>query len=113
VAHIQAGVAEWEAAVVSSRTSEALAAKRSQGKAICRPSVVDDEGLVMKIKDLRESGLSLQKVADELNRLSVPTLPGGVCWRPSSVQNVLGYRRPRKAHKAADLPEIKRRRRAA
>lgn len=113
VAHILAGVAEWEADIISSRTTEALAAKRASGKAICRASVVDHHHLTARIQALRAEGLSLQKIADTLNAEGVPTLRGGTEWRVSAVQSALGYQRPRKAHKAPDLPEIKRKRRAA
>jgi DNA invertase Pin-like site-specific DNA recombinase len=48
-----------------------------------------------RIAQLRERGLSLQAIADALNRDGVPTPRGGARWRPSSVQSALGYRRPR------------------
>jgi hypothetical protein len=43
---------------------------------------------------MREAGLSLQAIADTLNREGIPTLRGGAQWRPSSVQAVTGYKRP-------------------
>ncbi len=51
--------------------------------------------LASRIAALRERGMSLQAIADELNRGRVPTPRGGALWRPSSVQAALGYRRPR------------------
>jgi DNA invertase Pin-like site-specific DNA recombinase len=48
-----------------------------------------------RVAALRERGLSLQAIADALNADGVPTQRGGARWRPSSVQSVLGYRRPR------------------
>lgn len=48
-----------------------------------------------RIGALRAAGLSLQAIADTLNREQVPTPRGGRSWRPSSVQSALGYRRPR------------------
>jgi DNA invertase Pin-like site-specific DNA recombinase len=113
VAHILSGVAEWEAAIISARTSDALAAKRSQGKAICRASVADDAELVQRIQALREAGNSYQKIADALNATGTPTLRGGSEWRVSSVQSALGYRRPPRQHQPANLPEILRRKRVA
>ncbi len=50
--------------------------------------------LSRRIGALRESGLSLQAIADALNAEDVPTQRGGAKWRPSSVQAALGYRRP-------------------
>lgn len=111
VAHILSGVAEWEREVIAGRTSDALQAKRSRGEAICRASVVDDAELVAKIQALREAGNSYQKIADVLNAEGVATMRGGTEWRVSAIQAALGYRRPRQAHKPADLPEIRRKRR--
>jgi hypothetical protein len=51
--------------------------------------------LSARIAAMRERGLSLQAIADELNADGVPTQRSGARWRPSSVQSVLGYRRPR------------------
>lgn len=51
--------------------------------------------LVDRIVALRDSGMSLQAVADQLNAEGTPTPRGGTTWRPSSVQSALGYRRPR------------------
>jgi DNA invertase Pin-like site-specific DNA recombinase len=48
-----------------------------------------------RITAMRNDGLSLQAIADALNVDGVPTQRGGAHWRPSSVQAVLGYRRPR------------------
>jgi Resolvase, N terminal domain/Recombinase len=48
-----------------------------------------------RIAALRASGSSLQAIADALTAEGVPTPRGGARWRPSSVQGVLGYRRPR------------------
>ena len=48
-----------------------------------------------RVAAMRERGLSLQAIADALNADGVPTQRGGARWRPSSVQSVLGYRRPR------------------
>jgi Recombinase len=50
--------------------------------------------LVARIAELRERGLTLRAIADELNADGVPTPRGGAAWRPSSVQAALGYRRP-------------------
>src|SRR6266545_1103196 len=38
---------------------------------------------------LRSQGASLQAIADELNRLRIPTARGGSKWRPSSVHSVM------------------------
>ncbi|HEY1523317.1 MAG TPA: recombinase family protein [Solirubrobacteraceae bacterium] len=51
--------------------------------------------LAERIGRMRQRGMSLQAIADALNTERVPTPRGGAEWRPSSVQTVLGYRRPR------------------
>ena len=57
-----------------------------------------------RILEMRESGLSMQAIADALNAEDVPTQRGGTHWRPSSVQAALGYRRPRPSLHRATLP---------
>jgi hypothetical protein len=47
-----------------------------------------------RIKAMRESGMTLQAIADSLNAENVPTLRGGTMWRPSGVQAAAGYSRP-------------------
>jgi recombinase len=44
---------------------------------------------------MREQGMTLQAIADQLNDEGIPTIRGGKKWRPSSVQAAAGYRRPR------------------
>ena len=55
---------------------------------------------------MRAGGMSLQAIADSLNAEGVPTLRGGVEWRPSSVQAAVGYRRPRSGRRSPDLPSL-------
>jgi len=61
-----------------------------------RMVVVDSSALRQRIADMRESGMTLQAIADTLNGEGVPTLRGGSEWRPSSVQAAAGYKRPRR-----------------
>jgi DNA invertase Pin-like site-specific DNA recombinase len=104
VANVLASVAEWEAATISARTRDGLAAKRERGERISRGAVTDSADLVDHIREMRASGLTLQAIADALNTVGVPTVRGGALWRPSSVQTVLGYRRPSSRHSRSDLP---------
>jgi DNA invertase Pin-like site-specific DNA recombinase len=108
VAHMLASVAEFEAALIAERTTAALAAKRSSGLPICRPSVCDNPTLKRRIEKMRDKGLSLRAIAEKLNQEGVKTLRGGECWRASSVSTALGYKPPR-VHKPASLPTIRRR----
>jgi hypothetical protein len=57
-----------------------------------------------RIAALRETGLSMQAIADVLDAEGVPTPRGGQRWRPSSVQAALGYRRPRPPAPGAPPP---------
>jgi DNA invertase Pin-like site-specific DNA recombinase len=57
-----------------------------------RPAV--EPALQERIAAMRAEGMTLQAIADTLNEEDVPTPRGGAEWRPSSVQNAAGYRRP-------------------
>lgn len=109
VANVISAVAEWEREVIGERTSAGMAIKRSQGEPISRPSVADLPALTARIRELREGGWTLQRIADELNIDGVPTLRGGKEWRPSSVATAAGWQRRKPRRKPTDLPERKRR----
>lgn len=113
VANVFSAVSEWERDVIADRTRDALAALRAQGKAISRPSVVDDADVTARIRAMRADGLTLQAIADSLNAAGVPTVRGAALWRPSAVQAATGYRRPPKVKRLAELPPVQRRRRRA
>ena len=59
-----------------------------------RAAVSDRPLLQRRIATMRASGMTLQSIADTLNKEGVPTLRGGAKWRPSSVQAATGYKRP-------------------
>jgi DNA invertase Pin-like site-specific DNA recombinase len=61
-----------------------------------RPAVADRPLLQRRIATMRASGMTLQAIADTLNREGIPTLRGGAEWRPSSVQAAAGYKRPKR-----------------
>ena len=70
---------------------------RDTHPAEAEPGVIEDvPALKKRIVSMRESGMTLQAIADVLNAEGVPTLRGGAKWRPSSVQSAAGYRRPPK-----------------
>jgi hypothetical protein len=58
------------------------------------PASDDLSALKERIKAMRESGMTLQAIADSLNAENVPTIRGGTMWRPSGVQAAAGYSRP-------------------
>ena len=100
VANVFASVAEWEREVIGARTREGLLAARASGKSISRPALVDDPKLHKRIKRMRSRGMTLQAIADRLNKEGIPTLRGGTEWRPSSVQAAAGGRRRRPRRRA-------------
>jgi DNA invertase Pin-like site-specific DNA recombinase len=100
-----AGVGGWEHERISERTRRGLEAARSRGAAQGRTSVADIPELQGRIAGMREQGMTLQAIADELNAEGVPTLRGGAMWRPSSVQRATGYRRPSSGGRGIELPK--------
>jgi peptidoglycan hydrolase-like protein with peptidoglycan-binding domain/DNA invertase Pin-like site-specific DNA recombinase len=77
------------------RVRKGLAAVSSGSAAVREPTPPEDvPALKQRIVEMRESGMTLQAIADVLNAEGVPTLRGGAKWRPSSVQSAAGYRRP-------------------
>ena len=93
-------VSGWERQRLAERTRRRLAAARAHWARGSRPAVADVPALNKRIVELRESGMTLQAIADRLNAEGVPTLRGGAEWRPSSVQAAAGYPRPRQGQKA-------------
>jgi DNA invertase Pin-like site-specific DNA recombinase len=96
----------WERERMAQRTRSGLAAVRASGRSTGRPSVADRPALVERITAMREAGMTLQGIADQLNAEDVPTLRGGAMWRPSSVQAALGYRRPSARGPRDQLPPL-------
>jgi peptidoglycan hydrolase-like protein with peptidoglycan-binding domain/DNA invertase Pin-like site-specific DNA recombinase len=88
-----ASVSSWE----HERTGKGLAAAVATPASMSGPTVVQDiPALKERIATMRTAGMTLQAIADVLNSEGVPTLRGGLQWRPSSVQSATGYRRPPK-----------------
>jgi DNA invertase Pin-like site-specific DNA recombinase len=102
-------VAEWERDIIGARTREGLAAARAQGRTISRAAVADNPKLRARIERMRARGMTLQAIADKLNREGVPTLRGAKAWRPSSVQAAAGYKRRKARRKVVELPAVRRR----
>jgi DNA invertase Pin-like site-specific DNA recombinase len=101
-----ASVGEWERDRISERTRAGLAAARAKRHAGTGAAAERTAALHQRIAAMRADGMTLQAIADVLNAEGVPTLRGGTKWRPSSVQNAAGYKRPvrRSAHVLPDVP---------
>jgi peptidoglycan hydrolase-like protein with peptidoglycan-binding domain/DNA invertase Pin-like site-specific DNA recombinase len=84
-------VSAWERERLGERTRKGLDAARRKG----RPGVGDDPELRERIARMRAEGMTLQAIADRFNAEGVPTVRGGAKWRTSSMQSVVGYRRPK------------------
>jgi DNA invertase Pin-like site-specific DNA recombinase len=105
-AHALASVAGWERERLSERTRKGLAAARSKRHASKGGSAGDWPDIRKRIAAMRADGMTLQAIADVLNREGVPTPRGGTEWRPSSVQSAAGYKRRTRAKKVEDLPQV-------
>ncbi len=105
-----ASVAGWERERISERTRKGLAAARSKRHASGGGGqAAPDWGDVRKrIAAMRADGMTLQAIADVLNKEGVPTARGGAEWRPSSVQTAAGYKRRNRSKKVEDLPQVER-----
>lgn len=88
VANVMMSVAQWERRVISQRTKDGLAAKKSMGVQLGRPSKLDPR-TARRIRKHRDAGLSLRQIAERLNDDAIPTGQGGARWYASTVRNVL------------------------
>lgn len=113
VAHVMVAFAEMERGMIGDRTRVALAAKRARGEATGRPAIADNPELVARIQELHAQGLRLCEIARVLTDERWPTVRGGTTWRASALQSVVGYTRPPRRHRPAELPDIPRRRRSS
>ena len=96
---------DWDHERAAQRSRQAVTA----GRAGAGPAVGDRAKLAERITAMREAKMTLQAIADQLNAEGVPTLRGGKLWRPSSVQTVLGYRRPGARSPREQLPSLEHR----
>jgi DNA invertase Pin-like site-specific DNA recombinase len=66
VFNIMGAFAQFERDLISDRTKQAMAAIKEKGEVQLGAPRQYDDGVVAKIKELRDSGMSMQKIADEV-----------------------------------------------
>ncbi|WP_341271760.1 recombinase family protein [Mycobacterium lehmannii] len=86
-ASMMAVFSQLERRLISQRTREALAIKRSQGVRLGRPSALP-VAVVTRIVTARLAGTSLRAIAAELTADAIPTATGGR-WHASTVRVVI------------------------
>lgn len=96
VAHMMATFSQFERRLISQRTKDALAVKRSEGVRLGRPRLLSDE-VVARIKSERANGQTYTAIADGLNLDGVATAQGGRAWYPSTIAKIAGE--PPKPHR--------------
>jgi len=87
MANVLATFAQFERRLISQRTQDALAIKRSQGVRLGRPVTLPAR-VAHRIRREREKGMTFAAIADGLKRDHVPTAQGGKLWYPATVRAV-------------------------
>jgi DNA invertase Pin-like site-specific DNA recombinase/peptidoglycan hydrolase-like protein with peptidoglycan-binding domain len=97
-------VSTWEGERTATRARRGLARVQTPERAAA-PTAGDRAALADRIRAMRDAGMSLQAIADQLDKEGVPPLSGGAGWRPAAVQRVLD--RPQRPRSLRDeLPAI-------
>ncbi|GGR28870.1 recombinase family protein [Agromyces mediolanus] len=87
--------AQFERELIGERTSDALRALAASGVKLGRPRTLSKTAQ-LRLFELRANGLSLVKIADQLNTEHVPTAHGGR-WHASTVARILKAYAPKEA----------------
>jgi len=83
---ILSALSQWERRMISLRTRESLAVKRSQGIVGGRQSM--DPELAAQIVEWRKQGFTRQAICDTLNEAGKPTPFGAKEWKSSSLDRL-------------------------
>ena len=95
-------MSEFERDVIAERTSAAMQHKKSRGEYVGTVPFgyqLDDDGVTLNedeneqeiismIRELREQGYSLRKIAGELDRQGIPTKQGANAWNAMTVRRI-------------------------
>jgi DNA invertase Pin-like site-specific DNA recombinase len=79
--------AELERRLISQRTRDALAVKRSQGVILGRPRAVGEDARA-RIAELRGTGLSWRAIADAMTAEQWPTGHGATVWLANTCRRI-------------------------
>ena len=93
-ANIMVCFAEFERALISERTKDALAAKAQEGVALGRPPAITPE-LTDEICEMYSRGIGARRIAALLEKRGIPTIGGGPSWWPSTVQRIINRQKRR------------------
>jgi len=100
VLNVLVSVAQWERETICERTKDALQAKKARGEKtggnvpfgyeevngkLIRNE--EEQAIINEIKKLKESGLSLRKIAEELNGRGIAT-KNGKAWTATQIQRI-------------------------
>ncbi len=88
IANVLATFAPLERRLISQRTREALALKRSQGVRLGRPPTMSPY-VIERIRRERAADKSLAAIANGLNADRIPTAQGGRRWYPATIRHTL------------------------
>lgn len=87
-ATLLASFAQFERQMISERTKNALAFKKTQGVKIGRSAVISDQE-IYNLRKMRSQGMTLQSIAEALNERNIPTAHNGNQWHASTVSYLL------------------------
>lgn len=87
-ANILASAAQYERELIGQRTREGMTQKRAEGVHVGRPRELA-VATVELVVSLAATGLSLRKIAAELEVRGIQTARGGAKWQASSIKAVL------------------------
>jgi len=85
--NILMSVAQWEREAIGERTSTALQFKKSQGQKLGAPPLACPQ-TIARIRQLRDQGLTLRAIANQLTAEGFRTKRGGR-WGPQTVKLIL------------------------